>query len=107
MKFIKEETTKANTHVVTMFDRRKSWFSVYEVMDHNEGKPKGYYRVELDIGWWDYGKFQAFRMPCSYVIITCLKARHDPSNLLFVVYKVINICNVYNNMFLVVAKKDY
>lgn len=43
MKFIKEEAAKVNTHVVTMFDRTKGWFSVVESMDHNEGKPRGHY----------------------------------------------------------------
>lgn len=33
MKFIKEEVGKANTHVVTMFDRSKGWFSVDETIN--------------------------------------------------------------------------
>jgi hypothetical protein len=107
MKFIKEEASKANTHVVTMFDCCKDWFSVDEAMDHNEGSPRWYYRVELVRGWCDCGKFQAFRMRCSDVIATCSKAQQDPSNLLSATYKVINLCNVYNNNFSVVAKEDY
>jgi len=50
MKFIRHEAAKANTHVVTVFDRSKGWFSVVESMDHNEGMPMGQYRVELDRG---------------------------------------------------------
>lgn len=107
MKFIKEEATKANTHGVTMFDRRRGWFNVEETMYHNERRPKGYYRVELDRGWCDCGKFQAFHKPCNRVIEACSHARQDPSNLLSGVYKFINVYNVYNNIFLVVAKEEY
>lgn len=57
MEFIKEETAKTNTHVVTMFDYRKCWFSVSETLNHIEGMPKGYYWVELDRGWCDCRKF--------------------------------------------------
>lgn len=63
MKVMKEETIKARTHVVTRFDPHSYTFSVEETMDHNESRPMGYYRVELHRGWWDCGKFQAFRMP--------------------------------------------
>lgn len=37
---IKEETGKANTHMVIMFDLHKCWFSVNETMNHNEGRPR-------------------------------------------------------------------
>lgn len=75
IKFIKEEVIKANTHVVTMFDCHKGWFSANEAMDHNEGSPRGYFRVDLDRGWCEREKFQAFCMPCSHVIEVCSKAR--------------------------------
>lgn len=107
MKFIKEEATKANTRMVTMFGQRKGWFSVDETMEHNEGRPSGYYRVELDRGWCDCIKFQVFRMSCSHVTTTCSKARQGPSNLLSIIYKVINLCNMYKNSFSVLAKEDY
>ena len=107
MKFVKEEVSKANTHVVTMFDYCKDWFSVDEEIDHNEGRPRGYYRVELDKCWCNCEKFQAFRMRCSHVIATCSKARQDPSNLLSATYKVTNLCTAYNNNFPVVTKEDY
>lgn len=68
MKFLKVEIVKANTHMVAIFDRRQGWFSVPETMDHNEGRPRGYYRVELDNGWCDCEKFQVFHMPCFNVI---------------------------------------
>ena len=91
MKFIKEEVVKANTCVVTMFDRRKGWFSVEETMDYNERRPGGYYRVELDRGLYGCGKFQVFFMPCTHVIAVCSHARQYLSNLLSTVYKVINV----------------
>lgn len=37
MKVMKEETIKANTHVVTRFNRHRYSFSMEETMDHNEG----------------------------------------------------------------------
>lgn len=107
MKFIKEETVKANTHVVTMFDRPKGWFNVRETMDHNKGRSRDYYQVELDKGWCDCGKFQTFSMPYTHVIVVYSYALQGPSNQLSVIYKVINIFNVYNNCFLVVEKEDY
>jgi hypothetical protein len=107
MKFIRHEAAKANTHVVTVFDRTKGWFSVAESMDHNEGMPMGQYRVELDRGWCDCGRFQAFRTPCSHVIAACSKVRRDPSYLLSEVYKVASLSNVYKISFSVVAKEDY
>lgn len=51
MKFIKEEVVKVNTHMVTMFDCRRGWFNIDKTMGHNEGRPRGYYQVELDRGW--------------------------------------------------------
>lgn len=75
MKFIKKETSKGNTHAVTIFDRCKGWLSVQETMDHNEGKSEGYYQVKLNKGWCDYGKFQAFRLPSSHAIVACSYAR--------------------------------
>ena len=45
MKFIKEETFKANTQEVTMFDRCKGWFNVDEAMDHKEGKAMGHFEL--------------------------------------------------------------
>ena len=107
MKFTKEEAVRANSHVVTVFDRRKGWFNTDDAINYNEGRPMGYYWVELNKGWRDYGKFQAFYMTCSYVISTCSYFPHDPSNLIFSVYKVIKLCNVYINRFSVVANDDY
>lgn len=43
MEFIKEETAKAITHVAVMFDHRKGWFNVDDTIDHNKGRPRGYY----------------------------------------------------------------
>ena len=107
MKTFNEEAAKANTHSVTVFDRIKGWFSVQETMDHNEGRPRGYYRVELDRGWCDCGKFQAFRMPCSHVIAACSHVRLDPIQHISPVYTVKSVLSVYINTFSVLAKEDY
>lgn len=106
-KFLKEESAKANTHLVTMFDRQKGWFSVQETMDHNEGRPRGYYRVELDRGWCDCGKFQALCMPCSHVLASCAHARSDPSQHISPIYGVNSLLNVYSRSFSVIATEDY
>src|SRR4051812_23700241 len=48
MKFMKEQSAKANSHHVTTFDRFNHTFSVRETIDHNEGLPRQQYRVLLD-----------------------------------------------------------
>lgn len=107
MKVMKEETLKASTHGISIFDRHIHSFSVKETHDHNEGRPNGDYRVQLNRGWCSYGKFQAFCMPCSHVIVACSYARQHAFMHLSDVYKVVNIFNVYNNNFPVVALEDY
>lgn len=42
MKFTKEEAARANSHVVTVFDRRKGWFNTDDAINYNEGRPMGY-----------------------------------------------------------------
>ena len=76
-------------------------------MDHNEGTSRGYYRVELDRGWCDCGKFQVFCMPCSHVIAACSNVLQDPSKHLYVIYNVINVFDVYKNSFPMVEKEEY
>ncbi|XP_058734269.1 uncharacterized protein LOC131605998 [Vicia villosa] len=53
MKFMKEQSTKANSHHVTAFDRFNRTFSVRETIDHNEGLSRQQYRVLLDDHWCD------------------------------------------------------
>ncbi|XP_058753389.1 uncharacterized protein LOC131626586 [Vicia villosa] len=86
VKFMKEQSAKANSHIVTSFERFNQTFSVKETIDHNEGLPRQQYRVLTDEGWCDYGKFQAFRMPFSHAE---------------------TLLGVYNNAFQVMAKEDY
>ena len=107
MKFLKHEVAKANTHVFMVFDSTKGWYNVVESMDHNEDMSMGQYRVELDRGWRDCRKSQAFHMPCSHVTAACSKVRRDPSYLLSDVYKVISLSNVYKITFSVVAKENF
>ena len=107
MKFIRHDAAKANTHVVKVFDRTKGWNSVVESIDHNEDMLMGQYRVELDRGWCDCGKFQAFRTPCSHINAACSKVRMNPSYLLSDVYKVTSLSNVYKISFSVVVKEYY
>src|ERR1051325_553639 len=60
MKFIKVESAKAITHLVTRFNRHNHNFIVKETIDHNEGLARQEYRVKLPSRWCDCGKFQAF-----------------------------------------------
>ena len=87
MKYIKAESAKANTHMVTRFDRHSHNFIVKETIDHNEGLPRQEYRVMLPSRWCDCGRFQAFRMLCSHVIAACAHTHQDALQLLSNVYK--------------------
>ncbi|XP_058754623.1 uncharacterized protein LOC131627784 [Vicia villosa] len=107
VKFMKEQSAKANSHIVTSFDRFNRTFSVKETIEHNEGLLRQQYRVFTDEGWCDYGKFQAFRMPCSPVIAACSYAHRDPLALLSLIYKADTLLEVYNNAFQVMVKEDY
>ncbi|XP_058774267.1 uncharacterized protein LOC131648534 [Vicia villosa] len=107
MKFMQEQSAKANTHQVTAFDRFNRTFSVRETIDHNEGFPRQQYRVMLDNHWCDCGKFQAFRMPCSHVIAACAFAHRDAISLMSPIYKAQTLLRVYSAVFPVVAKEDY
>jgi hypothetical protein len=107
MKVMKEESIKASTHVVTVFDRHRQNFSVQETMDHNEGRPNLAYVVRLKRSWCDCGKFQAFHIPCSHVIAACAYTRQDAYNHLSDVYKANTIMNVYSQSFSVLPMEDY
>lgn len=107
MKFMIEETRKANTHRITTFNHHSYNFSVEETMDHNEGRPVGYYRVEIHEGWCDSEKFQAFHMSCSHVIVACSSVHQKPILHLPGVYKVVNLFGVHRNSLSVVARGEY
>ncbi|CAK8566447.1 unnamed protein product [Lathyrus sativus] len=107
MKLMKEDTIRAITHAVTVFDRHRQTFCVQKTMDHNEGKPDLSYVVRLNRCWCDCVKYQAFRVPCSHVIAACAHARQDAYGYLSDVYKAINIMSVYNEGFTVLPMEDY
>ncbi|XP_058775566.1 uncharacterized protein LOC131649828 [Vicia villosa] len=99
MKFMKEQSAKANSHHVSAFDRFNRTFSVLETIDHNEGLPRQQYQVLLDDHWCDCGKFQAFCMPCSHVIAACAFAHRDALSLLSPIYKAETLLQVYSMAF--------
>ncbi|XP_058746469.1 uncharacterized protein LOC131619383 [Vicia villosa] len=107
MKFMKEQSAKANNHHVISFEQFNRTFSVKEIIDHNEGLPRQEYRVLLEEGWCDCAKFQVFRMSCSHVIAACSYAHQDVLTLLSPIYKIDTLLGVYNNAFPVMAKEDY
>src|ERR1051325_7233616 len=53
MKFIKVESAKANTHLVTRVDRHNHKFIVKETLDNNEGLARQEYMVKLPSRWCD------------------------------------------------------
>src|SRR3954467_6339649 len=107
MKYIQQESAKANTHRVTEFDRHGHTFSVKETIDHNQGLPRQQYRVNIPDRWCDCGQFQAYRMPCSHVLAACSHTHFDALSLVSEIYKVSTLLNVYDNYFPVVAMEAY
>ncbi|CAK8575841.1 unnamed protein product [Lathyrus sativus] len=107
MKLMKEDTIRAITHAVRVFDRHRQTFSAQETMDHNEGRPNLSYAIRLNRCWCDCGNYQAFLVPCSHVIAACAHARQDAYGYLSDVYKAINVMNVYNEGFTVLPMEDY
>jgi hypothetical protein len=107
MKVMKEETIKASTHAITIFDRHRQNFNVQETMDHNEGRTNLSYAVRLNRSWCDCGKFQAFRIPFSHVIVACTHTLQDAYNHISDVYKTITVMNVYNKSFSVLPMEKY
>ena len=53
MKFLQQESAKANSHRVTEFDRHGHTFSVKETIDHNQGLGRQEYRVLIPDRWCD------------------------------------------------------
>ncbi|CAK8537581.1 unnamed protein product [Lathyrus sativus] len=76
-------------------------------MDHNEGMPNLSYVVKLNRCWCDCGKYQAFRVHCSHVILACAHARQDAYSILSDIYKAITIMNVCNEDFAVLPMEEY
>src|SRR3954463_15378723 len=107
MRYIQQESAKANTHRVTEFDRHGHTFSVKETIDHNQGLPRQEYRVNIPDRWCDCGQFQTFRMPCSHVLAACSHTHFDALSLVSEIYKVSTLLNVYDNFFPVVAMEAY
>ncbi|CAI8593632.1 unnamed protein product, partial [Vicia faba] len=104
MKYIKARDVKVNTHLIIRFDRHSHNFIFKVTIDHNGGCQD---KSTLPSRWCDCGKFQAFRVPCSHVIVTCMYTHQDALLLLFSIYKSETLFSVYNNDFSVVAKPDY
>jgi len=77
MDVIKEDLHKSNTHQVEQFDWERFTFSVSETINYREGRPMRSFKVDLQAGWCDCGRFQALHMPCSHVIAACSSFRHD------------------------------
>ncbi|XP_050897852.1 uncharacterized protein LOC127104729 [Lathyrus oleraceus] len=95
-----EEVSKANTHNVMQFDRERFYFMVHEKINQNDGRLTVTFSVDLRKQHCDCGKFQAFHLPCSYVIATCSSMRQDYSIHIPYVLKFLNVFKVYKESFL-------
>ncbi|XP_045801383.1 uncharacterized protein LOC123895190 [Trifolium pratense] len=104
-KRLTDAMTKAHSHVVTRHDRQR--FAVKETEDPREGRPKDTFKVHLEEKWCDCGKFQALHLPCSHVIAACFHAHLDYQVYIDDVFKVANVCRVYENTFQVVQGQMY
>jgi hypothetical protein len=107
MKEIQESVIKSNTHQVDQFDRQRYTFSVRETINYREGRPMGTFKVDLQAGWCDCGKFQALHLPCSHVIAACSSFRHDYRTLIPAVFTNESVYAIYNTRFEVVQDKSY
>ena len=104
---IKDEIVKSNTHHVEQFDRERYTFSVRETVNYREGRRMGTFKVDLQAGWCDCGKFQALHLPCSHVIAACSSFHHDYTTLIPAVFKNESVYSIYNTAFKVVQDKSY
>ncbi|GAU49839.1 hypothetical protein TSUD_408080 [Trifolium subterraneum] len=96
---IQEAFNKANTHVITWFNRQDLTFSVQKTEDPREGRPMDNFKVNLRAKCCDCGKFQSLHMPCTHVIAACSYARIDYHQFIDDVYKVATVCAVYAGKF--------
>jgi len=56
MNFIKDKVVKSITHKVMHFNREMFAFSIYEIVDHKEGRPMRTFKVDLRTKWCNYKK---------------------------------------------------
>lgn len=50
------------------------------------------FKVDLQAGWCDCGKYQALHLPCSHVIAACSPFHHDYTTLIPHVFKNESVC---------------
>ncbi|GAU45778.1 hypothetical protein TSUD_24420 [Trifolium subterraneum] len=104
---IQEAFDKANTHVITWFNRQDLTFSVQETEDPREGRPMDNFKVNLRAKCCDCGKFQSLHMPYTHVIAACSYARIDYHQFIDDVYKVATVCAVYAGKFQVIQGTSF
>ncbi|CAK8536865.1 unnamed protein product [Lathyrus sativus] len=95
-----DEVAKANTHNVMQFDRERFCFMVQEKINQNDGRPTGTFSIDLRNRWCDCGKFQAFHLPCSHVIVACSRICQDYTIHILEVFIILNVFKVYKESFL-------
>jgi len=67
----------------------------------------GTFKVDLQAGWCDCGKYQALHLPCSHVIAACSSFHHAYATLIPIVLKNKSVYSIYNTTFKVVHDKSY
>ncbi|CAK8544193.1 unnamed protein product [Lathyrus sativus] len=95
-----DEASKSSSHNVIQFDRERFCFMVAKSINQRDGRPLGTFSVDLRKGWCDCGRFQAFHLPCSHVIATCVSIRQDYNMHIPNVLKVLSVFKVYSESFL-------
>jgi len=106
-KALKDDIGKFNTHYVEHFEREVYTFYVRETVNYREGRPMGTFKVDLQAGWCDCGKYQALHLLCSHVIAACSSFHHDYTTLIPYVFKNEDVYDIYNKAFKVVHDKSY
>ncbi|CAK8544169.1 unnamed protein product [Lathyrus sativus] len=94
-----DETSKSSSHNIIQFDRKRLCFMVAKRINQHDGRPLGTFSVDLRRGWCDYGRFQAFHLPCSHVIASCASIRQDHNMHIPDVFKVLSVFKVYSESF--------
>jgi hypothetical protein len=105
-KRIVDALEKANTHIVTEFDRQRLTSSVKETEDPHEGRPIDHFALDLVQKSCNCGKFQALHLPCSHAIAACSKGRIPYQDYIHHVYTAASVYNVYENPFPVIPSKS-
>ncbi|CAK8542811.1 unnamed protein product [Lathyrus sativus] len=95
-----DEVAKANTHNFMQFYCERLCFMVQEKINQHDGRPTGTFSIDLRNCLCDCGKFQAFHLTFSHVIVTCYSIQQNYTIHIPEVFTVLNVFKVYKESFL-------